>query len=108
MSKIKQRNLNNHTLLYKWADYFCAMIAWGLYRGERLSPQQLGGFALAATAIRLLMPWLAATTISAGPMMESGFEAAYGVEFSDVNAQTNIFLKSFVYQNLVEQPHKRL
>jgi len=25
-----------------------------------------------------------------------------------VNAQTNIFLKSFVYQHLVEQPHKRL
>ncbi len=35
-------------------------------------------------------------------------EAAYGVQFTDVNAQTNIFLKSFVYQNLVEQPHKRL
>ena len=35
-------------------------------------------------------------------------EAAYGVEFIDVNAQTNIFLKSFVYQSLVERPHKRL
>jgi hypothetical protein len=35
-------------------------------------------------------------------------DSAYGVEFTDVNAQTNIFLKSFVYQNLVEQPHKRL
>jgi c-di-GMP-binding flagellar brake protein YcgR len=35
-------------------------------------------------------------------------ESAYGVQFTDVNAQTNIFLKSFVYQNLVEQPHKRL
>lgn len=40
-------------------------------------------------------------------IMDTG-EAAYGVEFSDVNAQTNIFLKSFVYQNLVEQPHRRL
>lgn len=35
-------------------------------------------------------------------------ETAHGVEFVDVNAQTNIFLKSFVYQHLVEQPHKRL
>lgn len=32
----------------------------------------------------------------------------YGVQFVDVNPQVNIFLKSFVYQNLVEQPHKRL
>lgn len=35
-------------------------------------------------------------------------ESIYGVQFTDVDAQTNIFLKSFVYQNLVEQPHKRL
>ena len=35
MSKTKQRNLNNHTLVYKWADYFCAMIAWGLFFAYR-------------------------------------------------------------------------
>lgn len=33
---------------------------------------------------------------------------AWGVEFCDVNAQTSIFLKSFVYQHLVEAPHRRL
>jgi hypothetical protein len=38
---------------------------------------------------------------------ESG-DSAYGVEFFDVNAQTGIFLKSFVYQSLVEQPQRRL
>ncbi|EGK70940.1 MAG: flagellar brake protein [Methyloversatilis sp.] len=35
-------------------------------------------------------------------------EPAYGVEFEDLNAQTSVFLKSYVYQNLVEQPHRRL
>ncbi|MFN5090303.1 MAG: sugar transferase [Bacteroidota bacterium] len=35
MSKTKQRNLNNHTLIYKWADYFCAMIAWGSFFAYR-------------------------------------------------------------------------
>lgn len=35
-------------------------------------------------------------------------EPAYGVEFDDINAQTSVFLKSYVYQNLVEQPHRRL
>lgn len=35
-------------------------------------------------------------------------ESAYGIEFVDVSTQTNIFLKSFVYQSLVEQPHRRL
>jgi c-di-GMP-binding flagellar brake protein YcgR len=35
-------------------------------------------------------------------------EYAYGVQFIDINAQTSILLKSFVYQHLVEQPHKRL
>ncbi|MDP5049879.1 MAG: sugar transferase [Saprospiraceae bacterium] len=35
MSKTKQRNLNNHTLFYKWADYFCAMTAWGLFFAYR-------------------------------------------------------------------------
>ena len=25
------KNSNNHTLFYKWADYFCAMFAWGLF-----------------------------------------------------------------------------
>ncbi|MCF8318452.1 MAG: sugar transferase, partial [Haliscomenobacter sp.] len=35
MSKTKQRNLNNHTLIYKWADYFCAMIAWGSFFSYR-------------------------------------------------------------------------
>ena len=44
---------------------------------------------------------------NAHQLADSG-ESAYGVQFTDVNAQTNIFLKSFVYQNLVEQPHKRL
>lgn len=44
---------------------------------------------------------------NANQLPDSG-DAAYGVQFIDVNAQANIFLKSFVYQNLVEQPHKRL
>jgi hypothetical protein len=35
-------------------------------------------------------------------------EPAYGVEFDDINAQTAVFLNSYVYQNLVEQPHRRL
>lgn len=35
MSKTIQRNLNGHTLFYKWADYFCAMIAWGLFFAYR-------------------------------------------------------------------------
>ncbi|WP_374337010.1 flagellar brake protein [Methyloversatilis sp.] len=35
-------------------------------------------------------------------------EPAYGVEFGDINAQTAVFLKSYVYQNLIEQPHRRL
>lgn len=35
-------------------------------------------------------------------------ESAYGIEFADVSTQTNIFIKSFVYQSLVEQPHRRL
>lgn len=35
-------------------------------------------------------------------------EAAYGVAFDDINAQTSVFLKSYIYQNLVEQPHRRL
>ena len=35
-------------------------------------------------------------------------ESAYGIEFTDVSTQTNIFIKSFVYQSLVEQPHRRL
>lgn len=38
---------------------------------------------------------------------ESG-EAAYGVSFDELNAQTTVFIKSFVYQGLVEQPHRRL
>jgi|APHig6443718053_1056840.scaffolds.fasta_scaffold10570_4 c-di-GMP-binding flagellar brake protein YcgR len=50
---------------------------------------------------------VSATIRNTHDIVDTG-EAAYGVEFSDVNAQTNIFLKSFVYQNLVEQPHKRL
>lgn len=44
---------------------------------------------------------------NAHPLPDSS-DSAYGVQFTDVNAQTNIFLKSFVYQNLVEQPHKRM
>ena len=35
-------------------------------------------------------------------------EFVYGVQFVDIDAQASIFLKSFVYQHLVEQPHKRL
>lgn len=37
-----------------------------------------------------------------------GSDSAYGVEFLDTNAQTGVFLKSYVYQSLVEQPHRRL
>ena len=35
MSKTLPRNLNGHTLFYKWADYFCAMFAWGLFFAYR-------------------------------------------------------------------------
>lgn len=35
-------------------------------------------------------------------------ELAYGVEFFDMGAQTAVFLKSYVYESLVEQPHRRL
>lgn len=35
-------------------------------------------------------------------------EPAYGVEFFDMGAQTAVFLNSYVYQSLVEQPNRRL
>jgi len=31
MPKPQNKHSNHHTLFYKWADYFCAMFAWGLF-----------------------------------------------------------------------------
>ncbi|CAM8664601.1 RhaT Permeases of the drug/metabolite transporter (DMT) superfamily [Comamonadaceae bacterium] len=54
------------------------MIAWGLYRGERLSPQQLGGFALAVAGLVVLMlPGVAAPGL-AGSAAMLGAGVAWG------------------------------
>jgi len=54
------------------------MIAWGLYRGERLSPQQLGGFALAVAGLVVLMlPGVAAPGL-AGAAAMLGAGVAWG------------------------------
>lgn len=46
------------------------MIAWGLYRGERLSSQQLGGFALAVAGLVVLMlPGVAAPGLTGSAAM---------------------------------------
>jgi drug/metabolite transporter (DMT)-like permease len=54
------------------------MIAWGLYRGERLSPQQLGGFGLAVAGLVVLMlPGVAAPGL-AGSAAMLGAGVAWG------------------------------
>lgn len=54
------------------------MIAWGLYRGERLSPRQLGGFALAVAGLVVLMlPGVAAPGL-AGSAAMLGAGVAWG------------------------------
>lgn len=59
----------------------------GVLLSEQIGPELTDRLRAAAQqyeipmpALLTMKPWLAATTISAGPMMESGFEAAYGVE----------------------------
>ncbi|HCX83340.1 MAG: hypothetical protein A3E00_07645 [Curvibacter sp. RIFCSPHIGHO2_12_FULL_63_18] len=54
------------------------MIAWGLYRGERLSAQQLGGFALAVAGLVVLMLPGVATPGLAGSAAMLGAGVAWG------------------------------
>lgn len=54
------------------------MIAWGLYRGERLGPQQLGGFALAVAGLVVLMLPGVATPGLAGSAAMMGAGVAWG------------------------------
>ena len=48
-------------------------------------------------SLLIMKPWLAATTLSSGPLMQSGFEAAYGVEMvlaEELPAERKAFLET--------------
>ncbi len=80
----------------------------GVLLSEQIGPELTDRLRAAAQqydipmpALLTMKPWLAATTISAGPMMESGFEAAYGVETvlgEELPAERKGFLETGVEQ----------